>query len=121
MTFGKTHFERSRLGSSASNARSSSFKTAAERLRRPAGNTFWTKGKMMQVGVEFRLPARIRKRGKWYVSSCPSLDLHSQGHTKGEARQNLIDALVFFLESCVRRQTLGDVLSASGLRVVNAY
>ena len=68
----------------------------------------------MQVGVEFRLPARIRKRGKWYVSSCPSLDVHSQGHTKEEARQNLIDALVFFLESCFERGTLEEVLRTAG-------
>ncbi len=63
----------------------------------------------VQIGIEFRLPAKIRKKGKWYVSSCPSLDVHSQGRTKDEARQNLIDALAFFLESCVRRGTLADV------------
>ncbi len=75
---------------------------------------------MMQVGVEFRLPARIRKRGKWYVSSCPSLDVHSQGHTKEEARQNLIDALVFFLESCFERGTLEAVLRDAGFVPVGA-
>ncbi|HXQ24483.1 MAG TPA: type II toxin-antitoxin system HicB family antitoxin [Candidatus Acidoferrales bacterium] len=73
-----------------------------------------------RIGIEFRLPAKIRKKGKWYVSSCPSLDVHSQGRTKAEARRNLADALLFFLESCVRRQTLGDVLPAAGLRV-NAH
>jgi predicted RNase H-like HicB family nuclease len=68
----------------------------------------------MQIGMEFRLPARIRKKGKWYVASCPSLDVHSQGHTRDEARQNLIDALVFFLESCFARGTLEEVLRAGG-------
>ena len=68
----------------------------------------------MQIGIEFRLPAKIRKKGKWYVSSCPSLDVHSQGHTKKEARQNLIDALVFFLESCFERGTLQEVLHEAG-------
>ncbi len=68
----------------------------------------------MQFGVEFRLPAKIRKKGKWYVSSCPSLDVHSQGHTREEARQNLVDALVFFLESCFERGTLETVLRAAG-------
>src|SRR5438094_2213399 len=66
------------------------------------------------IRVEFRLPAKVRKRGKWYVSSCPSLDVHSQGHTKQEARQNLIDALVFFLESCFERGTLETVLRDAG-------
>src|SRR5437016_4318505 len=68
----------------------------------------------MQIGVDFRLPAKIRKRGKWYVSSCPPLDVHSQGHSKQEARQNLIDALVFFLESCFDRGTLETVLRDAG-------
>lgn len=68
----------------------------------------------MQIGIEFRLPAKTRKKGKWYVSSCPSLDVHSQGHTREEARQNLIDALVFFLESCFARGTLEEVLRAAG-------
>jgi len=67
-----------------------------------------------QIGVEFRLPAKIRKKGKWYVSSCPSLDVHSQGHTKEEARRNLVDALVFFLESCFERGTLEAVLRGAG-------
>lgn len=69
----------------------------------------------MDVGVEFRLPAKIRKRGKWFVSSCPALDVHSQGHSKEEARQNLLDALVFFLESCIRRGALADVFREAGL------
>jgi predicted RNase H-like HicB family nuclease len=66
------------------------------------------------IGIEFRLPARIRKKGKWYVSSCASLDVHSQGLTKQQARRNLIDALVFFLESCFERGTLAEVLREAG-------
>ena len=68
----------------------------------------------MRIGVEFRLPARVRKRGKWYVLSCPSLDVHSQGRTKEEARKNLVDALLFFLESCCERRTLDEVLREAG-------
>ena len=68
----------------------------------------------MQIGIEFRFPAKIRKKGKWYVSSCPSLDVHSQGHTKEEARRNLVDALVFFFESCFERGTLEEVLRHAG-------
>ena len=60
------------------------------------------------------MPATVRKKGKWYVSSCRALDVHSQGHTREEARQNLIDALVFFFESCFKRGTLADVLRDAG-------
>lgn len=69
---------------------------------------------MQHVGLEFRLPAKIRKKGKWFISSCPPLDVHSQGHTKEEARQNLIDALVFFFESCFERGTLETALREAG-------
>ncbi len=65
------------------------------------------------IGVEFRLPAKIRKRGRWYVASCLPLDVHSQGRTREEAHQNLADAVLFFVESCIHRGTLGDVLRES--------
>jgi len=69
----------------------------------------------MRAGIELHLPVKIHKQGKWYVSSCPWLDVHSQGRTQAEAHQNLADALRFFVESCVRRKTLEEVLRASGL------
>jgi predicted RNase H-like HicB family nuclease len=75
---------------------------------------------VIDIGIEFRLPAKIRKKGKWYVSSCPSLDVHSQGHTKEEARRNLINALVFFLESCFERGTLDEVLREAGFSAVTS-
>ena len=67
-----------------------------------------------QIGFDFRLPATFRKRGRWYIGSCAPLDLHSQGRTREEARQNLGDAVVFFVESCVRRGTLGEALHELG-------
>lgn len=66
------------------------------------------------VQVQFRLPATVRKEGKWVYSSCPSLDVHSQGHTKREALSNLKEAVGLFVESCYKRGTLGKVLLACG-------
>jgi predicted RNase H-like HicB family nuclease len=68
----------------------------------------------MQASVEFTLPARVRKKGKWFVSSCDPLDVHSQGRTREEAERNLQDALSSFLSSCFERGTLDDVLRESG-------
>jgi predicted RNase H-like HicB family nuclease len=68
----------------------------------------------MQVSMEFRLPARVRKRGKWFVSSCELLDVHSQGLTRAAARRNLRDALASFLASCYERGTLDAVLRDCG-------
>ncbi len=64
----------------------------------------------MRIAMEFKVPARIRKKGKWFISSCPLLDVHSQGHTHDEAEHNLVDALSSFLISCYGRGTLGVVL-----------
>jgi predicted RNase H-like HicB family nuclease len=71
-------------------------------------------GSAMQVSMEFKLPARIRKKGRWFISSCEPLDVHSQGHTRDEAERNLSDALASFLISCYERGTLDAVLRASG-------
>jgi predicted RNase H-like HicB family nuclease len=66
------------------------------------------------AAVQFTLPASFRKRGNWYISSCPSLDVHSQGKTRSEAEQNLVDALGSFLISCYERGTLDEVLRNAG-------
>ncbi len=68
----------------------------------------------MDVTVEFKLPARIKKRGRWFISSCPVLDVHSQGETRQRAEENLIDALTSFLVSCYERGTLEEVLREAG-------
>jgi predicted RNase H-like HicB family nuclease len=70
--------------------------------------------RIMQISLKFKLPARIRKKGKWYVSSCDFLDVHSQGHTREQAETNLRDALATFLTSCYERGTLEAVLKESG-------
>jgi len=66
------------------------------------------------VKVRFSLPASVRKKGKWFYSVCPLLDVHSQGRTKREALKNLREAVGLFVESCYKRGTLGKVLLASG-------
>ncbi len=64
--------------------------------------------------LEFRVPARVRKRGKWFVSSFEPLDVHSQGKSRAEAERNLKDALASFLLSCFERGTLDRVLRDAG-------
>jgi predicted RNase H-like HicB family nuclease len=55
----------------------------------------------MDATVEFKLPTRIRKKGKWFISSCLPLDVHSQGAKRDEAERNLIDALASFLSAAL--------------------
>lgn len=71
---------------------------------------------MQIVKVELSLSVRFHKKGNWWISQCPDLDLYSQGHTKSEAKTNLEDALAFFIESCVDRGTVFQVLEEAGFR-----
>ena len=75
----------------------------------------------METTVEFRitLPIKITKKKKWFVASCPILDVHSQGETETKARNNLKDALSLFFISCFERGTLDSVLKNSGFRAVH--
>ncbi len=68
----------------------------------------------MQVKMQLSVPAVVRKRGRWYVSSCPLLDVHSQGQSAEEAKRNLVEALTEFLLSCFERGTLTQVLQEAG-------
>src|SRR6201998_213418 len=68
----------------------------------------------MQASMEFKLPAQVKKKGKWFISSCDLLDVHSQGRTREQAERNLQDALATFLLSCYERGTLETVLREAG-------
>ena len=75
----------------------------------------------MQVNVQFtmKLPVKITKRDKWYLASCPVLDVHSQGNTEVKAKKNLGEALSLFFISCFERGTLAAVLKDSGFQPVH--
>jgi predicted RNase H-like HicB family nuclease len=68
----------------------------------------------LQARMELVVPSTVRKKGKWYVSSCSLLDVHSEGRTEPEARRNLVEAFVEFLLSCFERGTLNEVLREAG-------
>lgn len=68
----------------------------------------------MQIAMELKVPASVKKRGKYFISCCPVLDVCSQGATKKKALDNLTEALSLFLLSCFERGTLDKVLKGSG-------
>lgn len=70
----------------------------------------------MQVIFNVQLPAQVKKSGKWFMSSCPVLDVHSQGETEKKALDNLIEAVRLFLVSCFERGTLDEVLRDCGFK-----
>ncbi len=43
----------------------------------------------MEKVVQIGLPILIAKEGKWFVASCPVLDIGTQGVTEKEAKKNM--------------------------------
>jgi hypothetical protein len=75
----------------------------------------------MEVTLQFKLPAKVAKRRHLFLASCPVLDVHSQGETEKEARENLVEALTVFFISCFERETLDAVLKECGFKPHRAY
>lgn len=73
-----------------------------------------------QVTFKMEVAATVRQEGKIFYSSCPILDVHSQGDSEQVALNNLIEALQLFVETCYEQGTLGEVLRSHGLMPGNA-
>jgi predicted RNase H-like HicB family nuclease len=71
------------------------------------------------IVVELTLPANVHRNDGWWIATCPVLDVCSQGGSRDEAMVNLEDAVVFFVESCVERGTLFEVLREAGFERVS--
>jgi predicted RNase H-like HicB family nuclease len=75
--------------------------------------------KVAKVEFNVKLPYKITKRPKWFLASCPILDVHSQGDTEEIAKRNLVEALSLFLVSCFERGTLDKVLKKCGFSPIH--
>ena len=60
----------------------------------------------LDLAITVDLPVEIKKKGKIYVSFCPSLDVFSQGDTKRQAKRNLIEAIEAFITGCIENGML---------------
>ena len=70
----------------------------------------------MPEKITVSLAVEVNKKGKVYVSRCPSLDVYSQGDTEEEAIEHIQEALRLFLVSCFERRVLEEVLLESGIK-----
>lgn len=72
--------------------------------------------------IEFRVkvPCEIYWDEDMFVSSCPPLDVFSQGETEQQALDNLVEALTLFLESCYEHGNLDEVLKECGFEAVTS-
>lgn len=72
-----------------------------------------------QVEISFRLPCFVREEsaGVW-VSSCPQLEVASQGATEEQAKHALEEAVTLWIESCLTRETLPQAMRDVGMQSV---
>lgn len=74
---------------------------------------------IVQVQFTAKLPVKITKKRKWFVASCPLLNVVSQGETEILAKKNLKEALTLFFLSCFERGTLDAVLKQCGFKAAS--
>ena len=70
------------------------------------------------VSISLRLVCRVHQEADdLWVAGCPRLDVHSQGSTIEEAKSSLGEAVELFVESCIERDTLDEVLRDCGFHL----
>jgi len=73
-----------------------------------------------RIEINVQLPCVVEQEQELFVSSFPTLDVVSQGYTKDEALDNLVEAAALFFEECFNMGTLDDVLKQCGFSVNRA-
>ncbi|MDP2974313.1 MAG: type II toxin-antitoxin system HicB family antitoxin [Candidatus Diapherotrites archaeon] len=67
-----------------------------------------------EKAIPVSLPVIVSKEGKWFVASCPLLDIATQGKTEKEVKEN-IEALIqdYFSDPDTVKPTASQILSSS--------
>jgi predicted RNase H-like HicB family nuclease len=56
----------------------------------------------------------ISKEGKWFVASCPMLDIATQGKTEEEVKENMVDLIEEYMEDqYTQKPDLETIMSTS--------
>lgn len=66
------------------------------------------------MSVQVPLPILITKEGKWFVASCPVLDIATQGKTEKEVKENMSELInEYFKDPDTPKPPLDDLMSLS--------
>ena len=64
--------------------------------------------------IQVPLPILIAKENKWFVASCPILDIATQGRTEKEVKENIADLINDYLnDPDTAKPSLEDLMSLS--------
>ena len=66
------------------------------------------------MSVQVPFPILITREGKWYVASCPLLDIATQGKTEKEVKENMAELINEYLsDPDTTKPSLDDLMSLS--------
>jgi len=66
------------------------------------------------MSAKVPLPILITKENKWFVASCPLLDIATQGKTEKEVKENMSDLISEYLsDPDTTKPSLEDLMSLS--------
>ncbi len=66
------------------------------------------------MALQIPLPIVIAREKKWYVASCPILDIATQGRTEKEVKENMATLIDEYLrDPGTNKPSLDDLLSLS--------
>jgi len=66
------------------------------------------------MSVQLPFPVIIAKEGKWFVASCPLLDIATQGKSEEEVKENMVDLINDYLsDPDTAKPSLEDLMSLS--------
>ena len=64
--------------------------------------------------VQVPLPIIIAREDKWFVASCPLLDIATQGKTEKEVKENMADLISDYLKDPdTSKPSMNDLMSLS--------
>ena len=60
------------------------------------------------------LPILVTKEGKWFVASCPILDIATQGKTEKEVKENIAELITEYLsDPDTAKPSMDDLMTLS--------
>jgi|WetSurMetagenome_2_1015567.scaffolds.fasta_scaffold105736_3 predicted RNase H-like HicB family nuclease len=66
------------------------------------------------MSVQVPLPIVIAKEKKWFVASCPLLDIATQGRTEAEVKENMADLIDDYMsDPDTPKPSMDDLVSLS--------
>jgi len=64
--------------------------------------------------MELNITIEVWQKKSWFVAKCPELDFISQGKTRDEAKENLLEVIQIQFEEMTEMGTLDDYLAECG-------